>query len=57
MNTFGNIKTNIEKLPKQIFVAGQLSIRDTPLADKYTDEQIYEMVASTGGKIKGKIIR
>lgn len=52
------IKTNIEKLPKQIFVGEDLLIQGTPLADKYTDEELYEMAESLeGGKIRGKIIR
>ena len=51
-------KTNIEKLPNQIFVGEDLLIQGTPLADKYTDEELYEMAKSLeGGQIRGKIIR
>jgi hypothetical protein len=50
--------TNIAELPNQIFVGEDLLIQGTPLADKYTDEQLYEMAKSLeGGKIRGKIIR
>ena len=44
-------ETNIEKLPNNLYVGSNLWLRNTPLADKYTDEEIYEIVASTGGKI------
>ena len=47
----------LKKLPKNLFVGDDLYIGNIPLSKKYTDEQIYEMVASTGGKIKGKIYR
>ncbi len=50
--------TNIAELPNQIFVGEDLLIQGTPLADKYTDEQLYEMAKSLeGGQISGKIIR
>ena len=49
--------TNISELPNQIFVGEDLLIQGTPLADKYTDEEIYEIVASTDGEIEGQIIR
>jgi hypothetical protein len=49
--------SNITKLPDDLYVGGVLDIRDTPLANKYTDKQIYRLVASTGGEITGKILR
>ena len=50
--------TNIAELPNQIFVGEDLLIQGTPLADKYTDEELYEMAKSLeGGQIRGKIIR
>ena len=47
----------ITKLPDKLYVGRDLHITNTPLAKKYTDEQIYEIVESTGGKIGGQIIR
>ena len=47
----------LTKLPDKLHVGRDLHITNTPLANKYTDKQIYEMVASTGGKIEGQIIR
>ncbi len=55
--TLSIIKTNIEEIPNNLYVGSNLSIKNTPLAEKYTDEEIYEMVASTGGEINGNIIR
>jgi len=49
--------SNITELPYQLFVGDDFYIIDTPLADKYTDEEIYKIVASTGGKINGTIVR
>jgi hypothetical protein len=49
--------SGITELPKYLFVRGDLFIYNTPLADKYTDEQIYGIVASTGGQIKSDIFR
>jgi hypothetical protein len=34
-----------------------LYIGNTPLADNYTDEQIYEMIKLRGGEVVGKIFR
>ena len=45
----------ITELPNNLHVGLNLFIRNTPLAKKYTDEQIYEIIASTGGQIKGII--
>lgn len=49
--------TNITELPTNLRVEGDFVISGTPLAKKYTDEEIYEIVASTGGKIVGEIKR
>ena len=49
--------TNILELPNNLYVDGFLRIGDTPLAKKYTDEQIRDIVASTGGRIRGNIYR
>jgi len=51
------IGTSIEEIPNNLYVGGDIYIYDTPLAKKYTDEEIYEIVTSTGGKIIGKIFR
>jgi hypothetical protein len=53
-----NIKeTSIEEIPNKLYVGWNLFIQNTPLAKKYTDEEIYEMITSTGGEIVRKIIR
>lgn len=49
--------TNITELPTNLRVESDFVISDTPLAKKYTDEEIYEIVASTRGEIVGEIIR
>ncbi len=50
-------QTNIKELPDNLYVGRHLWIYNTPLARKYTDEEIYKIVASTGGQITGKISR
>ena len=50
-------KTNIEKLPNNLYVGGSLSIKNTPLANNYTNQEIRDIVASTGGEIIGLILR
>jgi len=47
----------LTKLPNNLYVGGDFNVGDTPLADKYTDEQIRDIVTSTGGEIVRKIIR
>ena len=47
--------TKIESLPKGLKVFGILRIWDTPIAQKYTDEEIREMIKP--GFIKGEIYR
>lgn len=42
--------TDISSLPKDIKVRGNLFIRDTPLAEKYTDEQIKQMYPGIRGE-------
>ena len=49
--------TNISEIPNNLYVGIHLFIYDTPLADKYTDEDIRKMIRSKGGTIKGIIIR
>jgi len=51
------IGTSIEEIPDNLYVSGDIYIYDTPLAKKYTDEEIYEIVTSTGGELVGKIFR
>jgi hypothetical protein len=50
-------KTNIEEIPNNLYVGGVLYIRDTPLANKYTNEEIIDIITSTGGEIIGGILR
>ncbi len=47
----------ITELPNNLYVGRQLIIYKTPLANRYTDDEIRKIVASTGGKIKGYISR
>ncbi len=47
--------TNITEFPDNLYVGFDLYIDGTPLAEKYTDEEIYKIVASTGGEIRGRI--
>ena len=49
--------TNITELPNNLYVGCNLYIENTPLASKYTDEEIREMITSKGGTIKARIIR
>jgi hypothetical protein len=46
----------LTKLPNNLYVGGYLYIENTPLAKKYTNEEIREMITSKGGTIIGKII-
>ena len=50
-------RSNVSELPKYLYVVGDFNIKSTPLAEKYTDEEIRKIVASTDGQIRGKIIR
>jgi len=53
-----NIKeTSIEEIPNNIYVDLSLYIENTPLAKKYTDKEIYEMIKLRGGELVGKIFR
>ena len=47
----------IIELPNNLYVGGALHMTNTPLAKKYTNEEIYEIVASTGGQIIGQIYK
>ncbi len=49
--------TNITELPNNLYVGIDLYIGNTPLADKYTDEEIIKIVESTRGQIEGQIYR
>ena len=47
--------SNITELPDNLHIGGSLSLANTPLVNKYTDEEIREMITSTGGEIIGEI--
>jgi hypothetical protein len=49
------MEVSIEEIPNNLYVGWNLFIQNTPLAKKYTDEEIYKIVASTGGEIVGNI--
>ena len=51
------IHSNVKELPEVLKVGGNLHIYNTPLAEKYTDDEIIEMITSKGGKLSGKIYR
>jgi hypothetical protein len=44
---------NLQSLPKDLKVGGDLYIRSTPIAEKYTKEQIKQMCPGVKGKIFG----
>jgi hypothetical protein len=50
-------KTNIEKLPDNLYVGGTLYIKNTPIAQKYSSQEIREMITSKGGTLIGNIYR
>jgi hypothetical protein len=49
--------SELTEIPSNLYVGRSLFIDNTPLAKKYTNEQIREIVTSTGGQITGKISR
>jgi hypothetical protein len=49
-------ETNIAKLPNELYVGINLFIYNTPLAKKYTDEEIRKMVDFIDFTIFGQII-
>ncbi len=51
------LNTNISELPNKLFIGGDLFIENTTLAEKYTNEEIIEMITSKGGQINGEIRR
>jgi hypothetical protein len=51
------VHSNVKELPEELKVGGNLHIYNTPLAEKYTNDEIIEMITSKGGKLSGKIYR
>ena len=49
--------TNITTLPDNLYVGVDLDIFNTPIAKKYSNEEIREMITSKGGTLIGKIDR
>jgi hypothetical protein len=49
--------SNIGEIPKNLYVGGELDIEETPLAKKYTDEEIRRNKNLNNGSFKGNIIR
>ena len=47
--------SGIINIPNNLYVGGDLYISNTPLAKKYTHEEIREMIKSKGGTVIGKI--
>ena len=47
--------SGIINIPNNLYVEGHLYIYDTPLAKKYTEKEIREMIKSKGGTIIGEI--
>ena len=47
--------TNIINLPKYLYVGGNMSVWDTPLVKKYTEDEISEAIKLGGGRVRGKI--
>ena len=51
------IGTSIEEIPDNLNIGWNLFIGNTPLAKKYTNEEIYKIIKLRGGKIINDIIR
>jgi hypothetical protein len=49
--------TELTEIPRNLYVGGDFAFGYTQLAKENTDEEIRQIVASTGGIIKGKLIR
>ena len=49
--------TQIEDFPNNLYVRRDIGIRNSPLAKKYTDEEIRSNKNLNGGKFEGKIFR
>ena len=49
--------SSIGEIPKNLYVGGELDIEETPLAKKYTDEEIRRNKNLNNGSFKGNIIR
>ena len=47
--------TMISEIPENLFVGGDFILINTPLAEKYDSDEIYELVIKKGGKIYGEI--
>ena len=47
--------TPIKTLPSNLQVGGNLDLRRTPIAKKYSEDEIRQMIESTGGFVKGDI--
>jgi hypothetical protein len=48
--------TSLKELPQGLKVDGDLDLRYTPIAEKYTKEEIRKMIEDGGGYIKGPIL-
>ena len=51
------VHSNVKELPEGLKVGGNLHIYNTPLAEKYTNEEIREMITSKGGRLAGNVYR
>ena len=49
--------TELTEIPNNLYVGGNIYLRETPLANKYTIEEIRKIVTSTGGIIKGNLVK
>jgi hypothetical protein len=49
-------RSKIQSLPKNLYVGGNISLMYTPLAEKYTDDEIQQLIEKSGGVVKGRII-
>ena len=49
--------TELREIPRNMYVGGNFAFAYTPLIKENTDEEIREIVASTGGIIKGELLR
>jgi len=48
--------THIEKLPDNLKVGRDLFLQNTPLSEKYTEQQVKDIIEEKGGYVKNYII-
>lgn len=49
-------KTNISDIPNNLKIRGDFLVRNTPLSDKYTKDEIISLIKERGGFVEGNVI-